>query len=457
MTKSFDKLKNKIYNKYRKLKQAIMRIFNKTGVKPKVRNTNRELLTILVVAFLAMVMAACPGGSPTDVSDETAATVNGTPIMLQEVERAIKSAGQGEESKMSPMELAQARLQVLQQLIQQEVMYQKAQKEQTIPTDEEVKAELNKRITGSGLSKEAFQEKLKAAGQTEATLNESLKKELATQKLVEKITGKVEAPSDAEITGFFNGNKEYFVRKRGVELAAIVVDPANSGQGDQTTNEAESIQRIKEIGQQLRSVDFAAVAREKSEDQSAIRGGDLGNVSEEELNRTFSPEIASQFMNEGTEIGSIAGPFTINGKYYIIKLKDRILKDEVLTLESPGVKKEITDTLVNNRKQLLAASYQAVAMNEAKIVNFLAQKVIDNPNELSGARPVEPQSKEAAPSDANEASEANSITGNAANGGNTNSAADNGQDPASAAKPGDTAPGSSDAKAGSADKAESKN
>ena len=44
--------------------------------------------------------------------------------------------------------------------------------------------------------------------------------------------------------------------------------------------------------------------------------------------------------------------------------------------------------LVNNRKQLLAASYQAIAMNEAKIENFLAKKVVDNPNELSGARPA---------------------------------------------------------------------
>ena len=48
----------------------------------------------------------------------------------------------------------------------------------------------------------------------------------------------------------------------------------------------------------------------------------------------------------------------------------------------------MTDSLVNSRKQLLAASYQAIAMNEAKIENFLAKKVVDNPNELSGARPA---------------------------------------------------------------------
>jgi hypothetical protein len=52
------------------------------------------------------------------------------------------------------------------------------------------------------------------------------------------------------------------------------------------------------------------------------------------------------------------------------------------------VKTQINQLLVNNRKQLLAASYQAIAMNEAKVENYLAKKVVDNPNELSGARPA---------------------------------------------------------------------
>jgi hypothetical protein len=44
--------------------------------------------------------------------------------------------------------------------------------------------------------------------------------------------------------------------------------------------------------------------------------------------------------------------------------------------------------LTDARKQLLVQAYAAVAMNEAKIVNNLAEKVVANPNELSGARPA---------------------------------------------------------------------
>ncbi len=389
-----------------------MRKDKNKGVESTVRNLNRKFVIFILLAVVAIAGAACPAkpnGSGADGSDKTAATVNGTPIMLQEVERAIKSSGQGQESQMSPMELAQVRLQALQQLIQQEVMYQKAQKEQTIPNDEEVKTELNKLKTGSGISAEEFDKRLKTAGQTEETLKDSLKKEIAARKLVEKITGKIESPKDAEIKGFYDGNKEFFVKKRGVELAAIVVDPRDNGQGDTTKNEAEASQRVNEILQQLKTADFSAVAREKSEDQSAIRGGDLGNISEEELKQSY-PQLAAGFMSEQFEVGSVAGPFSIAGKIYLFKLKNRIEKDEDLTLESPGVKQQITDTLVNNRKQLLAASYTAIAMNEAKIVNFLAQDIVDNPNELSGARPVD-VTKKADAKDANSNTESNANSG----------------------------------------------
>ena len=67
---------------------------------------------------------------------------------------------------------------------------------------------------------------------TDAALRDQVKKQLAIQKLVDKITGKIEPPKDAEIDAFYNGNKERLLKKSGVKLAAIVIDPANSGEGD---------------------------------------------------------------------------------------------------------------------------------------------------------------------------------------------------------------------------------
>jgi activator of HSP90 ATPase len=112
-------------------------------------------------------------------------------------------------------------------------------------------------------------------------------------------------------------------------------------------------------------------------------------------------------MNPEFTVGRVTNPVPINGRYYIFKLLERFDKEENLSLESPNVRPQITELLVNSRKQLLSAAYQAVAMNEARIENFLAKKIVDNPNELSGARP---------------APRANANTAPAANTGATNSA-----------------------------------
>ena len=373
----------------------MIKIVNFEGVSSIVRKAN---FTILGTAFLAVavfILSGCPGTptsgngatGPVDLN-EAAATVNGKVIKLEEVERLIKQQGQGQEARLSPLELAQARLQVLQGLIQDEVLFQKAEKENTVPNDDEVKTEFNRLKTSSGKSEEQWKNDLQKVNETEHSLREKVKKQLAVKKLEERITGKVEPPKDSEIDAFYNGNKEAFVKKKGVKLAAIVIDPADNGEGDTTKTEADAVRVGNEIIAQLRQGgDFAQIAREKSEDQSRLQGGDLGYIAEEEMKQTFPAQIANTLMNPEFKPGQIL-PTPMQGKFYILKLQERSDRDENLTLESPGVRQQVTDSLVNARKQLLVQAYAAIAMNEAKIVNNLAQKVVDSPNDLSGARPA---------------------------------------------------------------------
>jgi parvulin-like peptidyl-prolyl isomerase len=389
------------------------------GVFSKVQISKKGSL-FLLLALLTALLAACgetgTGPNGPDLS-ATAATVNGKAITMEEVERAFKQQAQGQEGRLSPLEVAAARLQVLQSLIEQEVMYQKAEKEGALPTDEEVNAEYNKRRTASSLSEEQWNAKMKEVGETEASAKTAIKKGLAIQKLTDKITGKIENPKDAEVEAFYNGNKAAFVRKKGVKLAAIVIDPANNGEGDTTTDEVSAVAKANEIIGQLRNgADFATIAREKSEDQSRFQGGDLGYISEEEMRQTMPAQTVQALMSPQSQIGAVVNT-SMNGKFYILKLQERSDKDEELTLESTGVRQQVTESLNNARKQLLAASYQTIAMNEARIVNNLAQRVVENPNELSGARPAQPANANtnvATPSttNANTNTNANSVPSN---------------------------------------------
>jgi peptidyl-prolyl cis-trans isomerase SurA len=363
-----------------------------TGADNNVQVFNfRSAMTAFLLTVVSLA-AACGGTGTTGPGgvdmNESAATVNGKAIKFEEVERAVKQQAQGQESKLSALELASARLQVLQTLIEQEVMFQKAEKEGTVPSDEEITAEINKQKTQSGKSADQIQKEMQESGLTDAALHDQVKKALAIQKLVEKITGRIEPPKDSEIEAFYNGNKDAFVKKRGVKLAAIVIDPANNGEGDTTVDEQTSVLKANDIIKRLQAgQEFSTLAQQFSEDQSRLQGGDLGYVSEADMRQSFPEQLTATLMSPQSEIGKIYSA-RMMGKLYILKLQDRSDRDEQVTLDSPGVRQQVADQLVNSRKQLLAASYQAIAMNEARVENYLAKKVVDNPNELSGARPA---------------------------------------------------------------------
>ncbi|MGD9587855.1 MAG: peptidylprolyl isomerase [Pyrinomonadaceae bacterium] len=377
-------------------------------------------------AFLVLFIASCTGdpagpaaGPGAADPNEVAARVNGKDIKLEEVEKGVKAQAQGEELNFSPLELASARLTVLQQLIQAEVMFQKAEAEQSVPTDEEVTTEMNNRRTGSGLSAEEFERQMKEAGETEQTWRQNVRKELAMKKLQDKITGRVVSPKDKEIEDFYNGNKEQFKNKRGAQLAAIVIDPSNSGQGDVTTNEDQARAKATEIYNRTQAgADFATLAREASEDlQTRSQGGDWRYFTEDEMKQTMGPQVTELIMTRMQNGQVVPAAIPLEGKILIVKLQRKQEQDEDLTLESPGVRQRVNELLVNARKNLLWQSYSAVAINEAKVENFLARKVVENPNDLSGARPgPAPQAN------TNAAANANANSNSAANGG-TNSPA----------------------------------
>jgi SurA N-terminal domain/PPIC-type PPIASE domain len=393
------------------------------GAATKVRKSSRFFVSLAVMAiasFLFMTSGCDSTGTGSGGKGDVAATVNGRPITKEQVEKMLKQQGQGQESKLSPLELAQARLTILETLIQQEVMFQKAEKENTVPKDEDVAAEFNKQKTSSGLSAEQFDKKMQELGQTEATAKDSIKKGLAIQKLMEKITSKVDAPKDSEIEEFYSTNKDMFVKKRGVKLAAIVVDPASAGAGDTTTDEATARLKVSDLATKLNTqgaAAFADLARDNSEDPSRVNGGELEYMPEETLKQSFG-QYADGFMNEKFAVGQVAGPLQLFGKYYFFKLLERNMSEETLTLEKPGTREQINGMLVQVRKNLLQASYTAIAMNEAKVDNLLARQVVDHPNELSGARPASAQDATtpppiAAPNAAN--TEPKKDTGNANN------------------------------------------
>ena len=354
------------------------------------RKYQRFLLIIAI--FSTLLIAACTSGSNSSPDNTVAATVNGKKIMLKEVERVIQQQMQGKQSQLSAHDLAQARLQILERLIQREVLFQRAEQEKLLPSEDEITNTINKQKQESGMSEEDFVRQLKEQNMTQEALREEAKKDLAMRKLQDKYASRVTI-SDREVEDYYNANKQLFVNARGVGLAVIIVDPAdNSAQGitDDAKSETEAKAKIDSIYQQMKggTSDFATVARTKSEDpNSVLKGGDIGFFTEDSMKQAgFPKELIDQFMGP-MQVGSFTEPRQISNRWYLFKLQEKRLQTENLTLESPNVRPQINIELTNQRKEILNAALVEVALSEAKVVNNLASDILNNPSNL-GLRPA---------------------------------------------------------------------
>ena len=355
----------------------------------------RNIAKVFVVTCLAvgsLVLNGCASGASEARDSMVAATVNGRNIMLSEVERAVSQQTGGNPSTLNQLQMAQARLQVLSNLIQREVLFQRAEREKLLPTEAQIDNAIAAQKQNSGMTAEDFEKTLKAQNISAETVREEARKDLAISALQDKYSGKINI-SDREVEEYYANNRQQFVKARGVALAMIMVDPAdNSAEGiaDDAKNETDAKLKIDNIYQQLQGkADFATVARAKSEDINTVRvGGDIGFATEQDLNNNnFPGELVASFFGS-MQVGDYTQPTRFSsGKWYIFKLAEKRLANENLTLESAGVRQQITQGLTNQRKAILNAALLETAINEARIVNHLATNMLNNPGNL-GLRPA---------------------------------------------------------------------
>jgi parvulin-like peptidyl-prolyl isomerase len=348
----------------------------------------RHFATLAFFAALALSLAACGGKGPVGGKD-VAATVNGKEITLADVDRIVNQQAQGQQ--LSTLQQAAVRLQVLDRLIERQVLYARAEKEKTVPTDDEVTTLINQQKQRGTV--EEWEKSLKENNLTEQQVRDEAKKDLAINKLQEKLYGKITI-RDQEVNDFYGANRQQFVNPRGVSLADIVVDPSDSGgtYRDDAKSDAEATAKIQRLYATLRSgADFADVARSSSEDPSGVRGGDIGIANEKDLQQNgFPADLINRFFNQ-LPVGSYTEPIRFaDGRWYIFKLTNRQLENKPLTIDDPGVRDQIKQGLIDQRKTILREALVRNAMSDATIVNHLAQSMLGDPNMLGGNQSVTP-------------------------------------------------------------------
>ena len=85
------------------------------------------------------------------------------------------------------------------------------------------------------------------------------------------------------------------------------------------------------------------------------------------------------------------------GRWHIFKLTGKQTETRDRTLDDPGVRKEISDAILSQRKQIVTAALQARARDDARIENNIAKRTLDNPNSFGVLRPVPAATTNASP------------------------------------------------------------
>ncbi len=350
---------------------------------------------ITLSLFLAsLLLMSCGQSGATSSSSsgskgEAAAVVNGTKITLADVDRTTTEQAQGQQAQLSQLELAAARLRVLEGLITNEILYQKAKQDKLIPADADVNSFIQQSKADGGMTEEAFQKRLKETNQSEAEFKEDIRKQMAIKKLDENIANQIKV-SDREVEEAFKASPP--VAPAGIALSDIVVDPQQNFQGSDPNDakgEGEAKAKIDGIYAQLKSgSDFATIARIRSEDASRDRAGDLGFIPNEQIQQSFGPFAAKL---AGLKEGEYTEPIKeSNGRWHIFKMTGKRTEARQLTLDDPEVRKQIADQIRNQRASLLSQALISQARNEAKVENYLIADLVKNPNSLGVLRPVAP-------------------------------------------------------------------
>ncbi|HEY6330690.1 MAG TPA: SurA N-terminal domain-containing protein [Blastocatellia bacterium] len=370
--------------------QQVKQVFGRRRVPGKRGFAGLVGLVGLVLALVTSAVLVSCGGPKSDV----AARVGSHEITMEQVNAALKQqfeANSTSSSTFTPSEIAQYQLNILDNLIQVEAMFQRAQKENLVPDDGKVEQEIEKRKQDAKLSEDDYVKKLQQSGMKESDLREQVKKDLAITALKDKEKARVKPPTDVDIERYYTAHQSQFVAEAGVNVSAIVTDPANNGAVDDAIGDAAAEQKIKEIYESLKAgADFATVAAQRSEDPTnGPRGGALGFATPAQLKAAFPtrPDLGDRLMSMTP--GQYTEPIkdTVSGRWYIFKLNSKQDKPQNLTLKD--VRQQIIDAITEQRQQVLLNALLFATLSETASKNYLADRIVQNPETMIMVKPSE--------------------------------------------------------------------
>jgi peptidyl-prolyl cis-trans isomerase SurA len=341
-----------------------------------------RMVTALAAAILLASLTACKP----QVGGDVMATVDGRKIFRSDVDKYYENQIASAQEQPAGEQATSLRLGILHQLIEDEIVMQRAEKLGLLASDEEVDRKYTE--IRSPLSEEEFAQKLKERKITLTDFKREIRRSITLDKVMNKEVASKINVTDQDVNDYYNAHKSEFNQIEPMyHLAQLFVTPQPNpqvhNQNNKAQNEAEARKKIQMIANRLDSGDdFARLAMDYSEDpQTSGSGGDLGTVPESSLRNTeASTRDAVMKLKPGqyTSIITLVNP--ANKQLVGFRIVKLIAKEPAgqRQLSDPRVQQAVRSQLHDRREQLLKAAYYEVLRDSAKVENYYAKKVLDS-------------------------------------------------------------------------------
>lgn len=310
------------------------------------RKKVQDVVRCLVVQVMVSCVLACiifvPYGIDAEIIDRIVAVVNEDIITLSELRDISLPYLERMKAKFSltygKEEIKETEKQILNQLIDEKLVNQEADRLKIEITEKEVTMANREVIDRSKLTEEQFEQALAEDGMTIESYREQLRAEMKKMRLIDQeIKSKVHV-TKKEIDEYYKMHRDEYNAPPEVRLQQILlIIPAESSiqEVEQIREKAEQILKAIKQGE-----DFNAMVKRYSQDSTAATGGDMGIFRQGELFAALD-EAAFTLM-----VGEVSPVIQTPRGFHIIRVLDK--KDRQKMTEEE--QREEIDALIYNQK-----------------------------------------------------------------------------------------------------------
>lgn len=299
--------------------------------------------------------------SPEPPGEKTVLTVDGTPITEADVRERFTVQYARQFQQMSPQQQAMMQPQIEQmimsELISKTLLLNAANKQGFKAPEEEIQknvAELTKSLP-EGTSIEQYAE---AAGISVERIRNELIDGMKIRQLIEKITGDVTKPDEAEVKKYYDDHPEEFKKDESVKASHILISIQGINDEAEIAKKKEAAEAIRAQLVEAKGENFAELATAHSDCPSKAKGGDLGDFGRGQMVPEFEEAAFSQ------EIGAVGDMVETQFGYHIIQVTEKTPATEMAYAD---VQEDLTVALFDKRKQDAMQGYLEELRSSAKI------------------------------------------------------------------------------------------